>query len=152
MRGWVPCAALVTAVLLYVPAAGCSHNNGPAEPKIVATETWTVDIGTGQAGGELTFIKRANGVVTAVGEWIFGEIDCPFSAGPGAVSDSTISFMATGIATDNTVSSAFTLTVDGTAAGGVASGTYSIVFSQGWTTSAPSNWIGALTNGSGITP
>jgi len=150
MGRMAPFAAFVMTAALCLVAASCGDD--PGGPKVVATEVWAVDIGSGQGGGEFTFIRQSNGAVTAVGEFVFGEILCPFSSGPGAVSDSTISFMATGIATKNTVSSAFTLTVDGRAGGGAASGTYSIVFAEGWTTGAPPDWFATRTSGSGITP
>jgi hypothetical protein len=148
MEGFV---AFAMASMLCMPASGCGSKSSLG-PTVAAKEVWTVDIGSGQGGGELTFIKSSNGDVTAVGEWLLGDTDCPFSTGPGAVSDSTISFIATGIATQNAMSSSFTLTVEGTARGGGASGTYSIVFSQGWTTSAPPVWTAWRTSGSGITP
>lgn len=151
MREWVPVAAFVVAAALCLVGASCGEDNSGG-PRIVATEVWDVDIGAGQGHGEFRFIRQSDGEVTAVGEFVFGEKYCPFSSGPGAVSNSTVSFKATGIATNGTASSAFTLTVDGRAGGGEASGTYSIVFTRGWTLDAPPDWLASRKSGSGITP
>jgi hypothetical protein len=146
---WALLAALCGASGLWL---GCSSEAGPSGPAVVATEIWTVDVGQGQGHGDFRFIKKSNDVVTTTGEWTFGTVFCPFSSGPGAVTDSTISFDANGIATDNTAQSDFNLIVDGKAGGGSASGTYSMIFAQGWQVPGPLTWTAVRTSGSGITP
>jgi hypothetical protein len=134
-------------------AFGCANeSNGPAGPSVVATEIWTVDVGGGQGHGDFRFIKKSDGVVTALGEWTFGTVFCPFSSGPGAVTDSTIAFSADGIANDNSIQSDFTLNVNGKAGGGSARGAYAIVFAQGLQVPGPLTWTATRTSGTGITP
>lgn len=146
-------AVLAMVCSFSLSAVSCSNEtNGSAGPSVVATEIWTVDVDGGQGHGDFRFTKKSNGVVTAIGAWTFGTVFCPFSSGPGAASDSTIAFSADGIATDNTAQSDFTLTVNGKAGGGNASGTYSIVFAQGWQVPGPLTWTATRTSGSGITP
>lgn len=124
-------------------------------PTPTATETWsgTYDAGFGTA--RFTFTKTASGTVTADGEWRYGLTVCPFTYGTGTITGTSIAFTATGTAynTDGSGSSAFTLTVNGTANHGAASGTYSVAFTTpGWGQRGSPNWIATRTSGSGITP
>jgi len=146
-------ALLAIAYGLCFGDCGCSNEaNSPAGPSVVATEIWTVTVGEGQGHGDFRFVKKSDGVVTAFGEWTFGTVFCPYSSGPGAVTDSTIAFNADGVATDNTFQSDFTLSVAGKAGGGSASGAYSIVFTKGLQVPGPLTWTATRTSGSGVTP
>ncbi len=146
------CVLLAIVSGLMGALCGCGNEAGPAGPAVVATEIWTVDVGGGQGHGDFTFIKRSNGVVTATGSWTFGAIFSPFSSAAGGEIDSVISFAASGIATNDTAQSDFSLTVAGKAAAGSANGTYSIVYAQGWQVPGPLTWTASRTSGSGITP
>ncbi len=127
------------------------------------TENWVTSV-DGDQGSSWDYVTSNDGTVRISGHWIYrwagsyaADVLCPFYDGILSISGSQITFIANGTATNPAApsgyrTSAFVLTVNGTANNGAANGTYTITFSTpGWPSGLSGTWTSTRTSGGGIT-
>lgn len=149
----------IAALFLFLQ---CGKSN-PAGPSVVTSETWRLyDIGT-QNHIDIILSKLSNSAVSAQGTFYYDfygdSITGIMPSGTAAIFDSSVIITASGTASypptvsGSGTSSTFNLNMSGIFKDSVASGTWSIVFSdsswQGWIN--PGRFSGRLQNGSGVT-
>ena len=150
----------VLLLIILVAFLGCNDDNrtGPSNPE-VANEAWEVDIDNGEGEGQWTLVMFSDSIVTSSGEFLTSfdgnGIVCPFTSGPAVIAGSSLSFTSHGTATfasDPSITSPFTLTVDGTTTTGQGDGVYVITFSaEYWPPMVSGNWTATRSAGGGIT-
>ncbi len=120
---------------------------------VVATEDWGVIMNNDSTNyGQETFEKKSDGTISSKGTWHVNGVDCPFQDGIVSITDSLMSFIASGTAILNTMTSLFTLTVNGSANNGKSHANWSIHFSAtGWPTVVEGIGDAILKTGSGVT-
>jgi len=145
------------AVVSRVETNGVSNSSFAEQTFTVTevTEQWVSTQDSDQGSGNWTFTKESDGTITVDGNWVYSysgqDVTCPFTDGPVTISDSSISFTATGTATNPSApsgyqTSPFELSVSGTTNNGTGSGSYTITFStSGWPDSVSGTWEATLT-------
>jgi hypothetical protein len=148
-----------------------NNNSGPSYvlfdnvelsyPGSYVSEQWELILDGGQGSGNCILVEKQDKTVTAYGDWVYtyqGEdVSGSYSDAPATVTDSSISFTASGTATNPSAppgyqTSPFTLNLSGTAYNGHGSGTFELTFSTfGWPSSLSGSWEGTRTSGRGIT-
>lgn len=150
---------LLPVFLFYL--LNCSSS--PTNPSVLSTETWRCNDLTTPSHIDLVLSKMSNAGVQASGTFsylFYGDtITGIISSGAATVIDTAVTITASGNAsyppsvTGAGASSAFNLNMSGIFRDSVASGTWSIVFSdtlwQGWVT--PGRFSGRLQSGGGVT-
>jgi hypothetical protein len=141
-------------VIGYGPSRGSSNDDRPA----MTTERWKSIVDRGGGKGVWTVTKKSDGTVTVTGEWTYlNSTTCPFTGGRVILSGSSLSFTATGTATNPSAPSGyqdspFTLNVKGELRDGGGSGTYTITFSNpAWPSGLSGGWTATRTEGKGVT-
>ena len=125
------------------------------------TEQWGLILDGGPGSGNCTLIEKQDGTITADGDWVYtyqgANVSGPYSDAPVTITGSSISFTASGTATNPSAPvgyqiSPFTLSITGTAFSGHGSGTFTLTFTTfGWPSNISGDWEGTRTSGSGIT-
>ena len=141
-------------VIGYELTSGSSND----ESSIMTTENWQSIVDRGGGKGVWTLTKKSDGTVTITGEWTYlNSATCPFTGGKVILSGPSLSFTATGTATNSSLPSGyrdspFTLEVKGELGDGKGSGTYTISFSvPGWPSGFSGEWTATRTGGRDIT-
>jgi hypothetical protein len=137
---------------------GQATGGGSDESSILTRESWQSIVDRGGGKGVWTLTKRSNGTVTIAGEWTYlNSTTCPFTGGKVILSGSSVSFTATGTATNPSLPSGyrdspFTLEVKGELKDGKGNGTYTISFSvPAWPSGFSGEWTATRTGGRDIT-
>ncbi len=141
-------------VIGYGPSGASSNDDRPA----MTTERWKSIVDRGGGKGVWTLTKKSDGTVTVTGEWTYlDSTTCPFTGGRVIISGSSLSFTATGTATNSSAPSGyqdspFTLNVKGELRDGGGIGTYTITFSNpAWPSGLSGEWTATRTEGKGVT-
>ncbi|HVN49615.1 MAG TPA: T9SS type A sorting domain-containing protein [Bacteroidota bacterium] len=126
----------------------------------VATESWhaVLNNDTSNYGNEV-FVKYSDGSIKTNGIWYYGGTECPYQGGTMTISDTTFSFTAQGTAVNLSApagyqTSAFTLSVSGSANNGISYSTWSIAFTsntRNWPTSLNGSAYAMRISGNGVT-
>lgn len=153
----------VCLLVLLVVLIGCKKDEGsPVVPTVIATEEWDVTMNNDTANyGQQTLEKKSDGSVAVQGGWYFASqgltLQCPFSDGTATISDTNIALIMHGTATYPGApvgyqTSAFILSVSGSAYNGKSSGTFSFTYSTyGWPSGKSGTFTATRKSGNGVT-
>ena len=124
----------------------------------MTTERWQSIVDRGGGKGFWTLTTQSDGAVTITGEWTYlNSTACPFTGGKVIFSGPSLSFTATGTATNSSLPSGyrespFTLEVKGELRDGKGSGTYTIRFSvPAWPSGFSGEWTATRIEGGDVT-
>jgi hypothetical protein len=156
---------IVLLFVLFALVPGCSkeeENPASSGPTVAGWERWlSVMDGDSLNHGDHTITKYSNGSVTTTGTWYYNnngtDVVCPFTNGPVTVSDSIVTFTASGTATyagapAGYQTSPFTFSTNGVAVSGKAHGTYTITFTtMGWPAKLEGTFTSTRISGTKVT-
>ena len=151
-------SCMLVFILLFA-FTGCNKDNknstGPDNQEI-ASENWDIIIDGGEGTGTMELTMVEDSTVTAAGEFIIeGDISSSFVVGAANIDGTQFTLTATGTAAfveEPSITSPFTLTLDGTVDNGESSGYYIITYSAPeWPPQVSGSWTGILVSGGGIT-